>query len=291
MWFDDDRIMGRRLGGRKAGQVLQVNATLRAQRKAGMQWTAILVLVPVALVTAGIVGWFGIKAVGGALYSSNNRFKLTNLEIKAGEVVTTDLVKEYTGICEGMNLFAMNISKIRNDVLKCVPNIKAMHITRVLPNTLKIETVERIPVARLGLTGKLVVDDESYIFWQKTAARSLPAITGYRDRTESLHAGMQLKGMGLAALEVLDACDDPRLGITVDSIDVESEEYLLVNMNHSGVETQVKLSWVGMGRRTPDSKRRLIEKLTFCAQTFLSEQGRRLQKLDATYDGGRIYGE
>jgi hypothetical protein len=291
MWFDDDKMLGRRLGGKRAGQVLQVNATLRAQRKAGVQWTAIFVLVPVALVILGIVGWFGLRAVGGALFFRNDRFTLTNLEIKAGEIVTADLVKEYTGIHEGMNLFSMNIGRIRNDLLKRVPNIKAMHITRVLPNTLKIEMVERIPVARLGVAGKLVVDDEGFVFWQKSATGNLPAVTGYKDKDEALHAGMRLKDMGLAALEVLEACDDPSFGVTVKSIDAGNEEYLLVDMIHFNVETQVKLSWVGMSHRTPDSKRRLLEKLTLCSQTFLSEQGRRFRILDATYDGGRIYGE
>jgi len=287
MWFDDEETSGKRLLSRKRNArrapILKVNTRLRVQKKTKMYRIAVFVLVPAVIAAASVLLWFGVCMAGRLLFSSNDRFRIVNLEIKEGEVITGDLIREYTRISEGMNLFEFDIGNIRDAFLRRSPNVKSMEISRYLPDTLKIEVVERTPLARIGWRGHLVTDREGFVFGFRSGLRGLPVITGYRAR--NLRPGRRVGGMALAALEVLDACDNPTLGINVESVETGNADYLVLRLSD---RKSVKLSWDKMGRMTRESRRLLRGKLGRLARTLQSEHGRRLTKIDATLDN-RIY--
>jgi hypothetical protein len=293
MWFHDDELGGRKWAGWKkksrSRQILQVNATRSAQKRARMRQTSVYVVVPVAVAVLALLIWLGAVQTGRALYSQNDRFKLTNLEIKCGDVINRDLIKEYTGIKEGMNLFGMNIQTVRDHFLRITPNVKSMEIERVLPDTLKITVTERIPLARMGSTGGYVVDDEGYIFF-RAAMRGLPMIMGLKG--EPLPLGMKVDGMAMAAIEVVEMSEDPRFNMNIENISIDSEEYLSLHAICGETAKDIKLAWKGMGKKTPDSKRRLFEKMSSLVKVNQSDKGRKLSKLNATYDDpGKVTGE
>jgi hypothetical protein len=293
MWFNHDELGGRKSHGWKRGsghrQILHVSASASSQKKVRMRRTAVFVLVFVTIIVLAGVIWAGVVTVGRALFTRNDRFAITNLDIKAGDVTTADLIKEYTGIKEGTGLFEMNIEKVRRDFLRSTPHVKSMEIVRQLPGTMKIAIVERIPVARIGTMGSLVVDEEGSVFWHRTAAPGLPVIAGYKG--EPLQPGATVSGMVQAAIEALDVCEDPAFGMSVDSIDIGDSAYLGLHANCAGKAREIDVAWKGMGRRTAESRRHLYEKLGQVAQTLQSVQGRKMLKINATYEDGRISGE
>jgi cell division protein FtsQ len=225
----------------------------------------------------------GCRFVGQSLFSENKRFVIKNLIIQEGTVISSDLIKEYTRIKEGMNLFAFDLAKIRKDFVRQSPNVKSVKITRQLPDTLLINIIERKPMARVGRRSSFVADDEGYVFSLRTGYHELPVITGYRD--PNLRPGSRLCGMALAALEVLEACYDQKIGLHIDEVEVNNPEYLVLYVPEGNTVKQIDMSWQDMGKRTSESKKKLVEKLSWIIKTLQSEEGRRSLRLNATLDG------
>jgi cell division septal protein FtsQ len=225
----------------------------------------------------------GCRFIGRLLFASNNRYTIEHLDIQAGSIITADLVSEYTQIKKGMNLFAFDISKVRKDLTRQSPNIKSVEISRQLPDTLKMRIVERVPLARVGRKSSFVVDEEGYVFNLRAGYRELPVITGYRD--PNMKPGSRLCGIALAALEALEACYDPKLGLHVDEVEVNNSEYVVLYIPDGDKTKEVDLAWKGMGKRTNESRQCLTVKLCDVARALQSEEGRQRSKFNATLDG------
>ena len=291
MWFDNQRSAGKRLfvdargGARKPAS--KANLRLGAKgNKTNRQMMAILI--PVLGLVLAALTWLVLKKAGEALYSDNDKYKIVHLDIKAGKLLTPELIKEYTHIREGGNLFGFDVKKVRADILRCAPNIKTMTITRQLPDTVKIDVTEREPVARFGSkTSLMVADREGYIFILRTGHTELPVILGYKD--ENLKPATMAQGTALAALEALDAGNDPRLALRVDSIDVGHEECLVLSVPYENKIWEVKLAWKGMGSGSAESRKDLLSQLSLIAQTLQSPQSSGHSRMDVTLAGGRVY--
>jgi hypothetical protein len=139
----------------------------------------------------------------------------------------------------------------------------------------------------MGSWGNLVVDRDGCVFGLRSGSRDLPKISGYPG--SGLKPGVRLQGHALAALEVLMACDDPRLGIPVRSIDVDEEEHLVVFLSPEAKAKGFNVRWPGMGERTRESRDALLQRLRRVSQTLSQSGSRRHAMLDATYDD-RIFG-
>ncbi|MDD4871939.1 MAG: FtsQ-type POTRA domain-containing protein [Kiritimatiellae bacterium] len=291
MWFDDEEANDRRLfrvrkrvGGRNT--ILRVNT--RFADKKNSQKVGISVLLAVVIIGVTVLAWLGCRLAFRALFSDNDRFIIRNAIIQEGSVISSDLIKEYTQIKEGMNLFAFDITKVRKDFLRQCPNVKSMKIIRQLPDTLQISIVERNPVARIGRKSPFVADSEGYVFGLRLGYHELPVITGYRD--PGLRPGSRLCGMALAALEVLEACYDQKIGLHIDEVEVNNPEYLVLYVPEGDKVKQIDLSWQGMGKRNAESRKKLMEKLSWVIKALQSEEGRRSLRLNATLDG-RVFAD
>jgi len=292
MWFDDNRSAGKRLFidvrkmSRNPGT--RRNIRLGAKGDNANRTTMAVLLLGLGIACLALL-WFALKKTGETFYSENDTYKIVHLDIsiKGGKLLTEDLIRGYTHIEEGMNLFGFDAKRVRADVLGGTPNIKSMTITRQLPDTVKIEVVERDPVARFGSkTGFLVADRDGYVFNFRMGRADLPVILGNKEG--ELKPAMTVQGATRAALDVLEAVNDPRFSLRVDAIDVSPEDCLVLYMPHDTVVTEVKAAWNGMGTAAADSKKDLLMKLSWVAQVLQSAQGKKIVKLDATQDGSRL---
>lgn len=285
MWFDDEVIDGRKLfrrrgnGGRNT--ILKVNTRLADKKSSQKMGGGVFLAAVVVGLTLSV--WLGCKFAGQVLFSTNDRFKIEHLNIQEGTVITSDLIREYTQIEKGMNLFSFDIAKVRKDFIKQSPNVKSMEIRRQLPDTLHIRVVERVPVARIGKKSPFVADSEGFVFNVRTGYRDLPVVTGYRD--PNLRPGGRLCGIALAALEVLEACYDPKVGLRIDEVEVNNPESLVLYVPDAGKVKEVELSWPEMGTRTVESRKKLMERLAWIVKALQSEEGRKALRLNATIDG------
>ena len=263
--------------------MLMVNPRSRTKQRAWWTQTVVYALAPVALLAVLAAGWVTLHVAGEKLFSKNPRFKIAHLDFRGGATLSAERIKEYTQIREGMNLFEIDINKRRSEFLKRAPNIRAMTISRRLPDTLRIEVMERDPLARMGYRGHLVVDREGHLFGKGNRAQRLPVIIGYSEK--ELRPGQRVGGIMFAALELLEACDDPRVELAIDSVDVSDPGALSVLMLRGGLRKQVPLKWDDMGKRSRDSMAALYKKLGWVRDTWDTPRGQRSTRLNATYDG------
>ena len=292
MWFNDDfQLRQLPSRGRKPRKkaVLQVKSRSTAAKKEAARRAARRVLIGLLVVGAAALAWYGILLTGRWLFSANDRFALTRLEIRDDTGIARFYITEKKGIGVGKNLFAFHIGRMRNEFLRqrYAAKYRSMDITRRLPGTLQVRLVERSPVARLGKRGQLVVDEEGVVFGLRPDANALPYIEGYS--SSALKPGDRITGMAVAALQALKGCEDPEVGIPVRSVNVDSEEYLTLYFAGGGNVRGVRISWRDMGRQGRKSVENLMAKLRRVKAALIQQRGGRNTMLDATYDD-RIFG-
>jgi len=285
-WNGGQRGAGR--GGRPAltrPSSLMVNARLNAQRdRDGRRTIRLGIFLLGSLLVLG-VGLFVVKSAGRSLFSENPLFTIRKLEVRSGRVIPPDLVKEYTKIQEGMNLFAPNIGRTRREFLQKVHGARGIEISRDLPDRMVVTVLERVPLAVIGMNGFLVADREGVLFVMRSGTRELPVIKGFSGT--ALKPGARLRGMASAALQVLEACSNPDLGIDLSAVDIENRDFLVLLL---GDGKSARLSWDKMEEPSPESKRALMNKLRNLSRALQTKESQTLSRLDATYDDDRIYG-
>lgn len=293
MWFNDKKGFKKRKT--EAGQdrrrkpILWVSARRDRSRQGDVRKVAgfIFVLALISAVIAG--GWICLRLLCAWLVFDNDRFNIVNLDIEVADnaVITAELVREYTRTEEGMNLFDVDIDKIRKEFMTLAPNVKSMEISRVIPDTLKIKIIERTAIARAGRHGGLGVDSDGFVFGVKSGLNTLPVITGHIGGDRSLRPGDRLYGWEYAAVQVLNICDDPRIGIYIQSIDVSSRDHLVLYLAGGKMD---KLAWNGMGEATSQSRRHLQKRLSNLARVLQSDEGKTKNMFDSTFED-KVYAE
>lgn len=266
--------------------MLRVSAR-RSRKKTRYAHIAGLAAVPLSVLLGVFLLWLGIRELGACLYARSDAFTIRHLEILATSPRTKALVKDYTQIKEGQNIFGFDIGAVRQYVLANSPNFQSMTITRDLPDRVVINVIDRTPLARIGRRGGMVADSEGCVFISRSGTRGLPTISGYDSR--DLEPGMRLDGNILAALQVVESCESPPFDMRPMDINVADPEKLVLKMEYKDRKREVPLTWSGMGQPSSAARRSLSDTLTFVKQAFDTPKGARLSYLDATIDG-RLYG-
>ena len=284
MWFDDEEVTGRRLPvyRRRRATVLNVQARGGGRRKSSPPRLTIWILVPALIAGAVYGGYLGLGAAGRWLFSENPRFTIRNVVVHGGTPGAQGRVREYARIVAGMNIFAFDAQSTRTAILRQAPRFKSMDVSRQLPDTVRIDIVERVPLARvdLGRYGVFVADAEGVVFLPESSSRGLPAILGYS--APGLQPGHVMTGMGAAALQVVAACQDAGIGVRVDTIKV-TRDCGVLNARGAGWTCEVPFTWAGMGERTESSRGSLRDKLIGLRKTKESAAGRQAAYLDGTF--------
>jgi cell division septal protein FtsQ len=237
---------------------------------------------------AGLAGTalvaFLVWKTGEWLFWGNPTYTLKQLTVHVeGQVITPAHIREWTGLREGTNLFAVNLGRVRSNFLLRTPLAKSIVIHRQLPDTVIVSIVERVPLARLGRWGSLGVDREGYVFPLRSGTREFAVITGCAEG--NLHSGARVDQQVQSAIETLDTCNRIKAGeqVRIASIDVSSKEYLEIYL---AAGERVRLSWPGLGlTMTPEARQILEKKVTILAASLRAaeERGRRVVNLDLTY--------
>lgn len=68
----------------------------------------------------------------------------------------------------GQNLWDVDLEAVAADLAKQQPSFKTIRIVRQLPNTLRIETVPRLPIAQVRLDRWYPVDGDGFVFQQSS---------------------------------------------------------------------------------------------------------------------------
>lgn len=108
------------------------------------------------LIYAVVIVIFGVSLRIGyqKVFVENSDFVLQEVKIETSEgaipmFVSRERVIQATGIDPEASIFSFDVDDVQ-DVLSALPEVASVDVTRRLPGTLKIELVERVPVAWLA---------------------------------------------------------------------------------------------------------------------------------------------
>lgn len=280
MWFGRQKAGGKERGGTGNASTFR-SRDRRSGRAAPLPKAAWIPLASLAVL--GLLS-LAVWKTGKWLFWGNPAYTIRRLVVHVdGQVITPDHVRDYTGLREGTNLFAVNLGRVQTDFLRRTYIAKSIVIQRRLPDTVIVNVVERVPVARLGRAGTQGVDREGYVFPLRVGTREYAVITGFAEG--NLRNGARVDQQTQNAIEALDTCNRIKAGdhVKIASVDVGSKEHLDIYL--VGGE-RVRLSWSGMGQPlTPEGRQTLEKKVTHLASILRAseERGRRVVNLDLTY--------
>lgn len=219
----------------------------------------------------------------------------TQVSITSGKMVKADVLAENFGLRNGANLALIDFAKKRNEILKKIPNLRTISISRKLPDKVSITAEEREPIARLSVHGRKtetgkVVDREGVVFLCQRGTQLLPLIREATGRVTAV--GHRLEKRSLAALMLIDACrevDFQELGIL--EVDISTPDYILATLG--GSYARAKLAWEDMDEATPAAGASLNLQLSRLLKALRSRVGEGAKVWNATEFShpGRVYAD
>lgn len=213
--------------------ILRAAAKKSTQRRRRWRRAVALTFLVIGVPTAMAVLTLGARELWKKLFLENDYFQIQRIEVTTDGALSRADICEYARVAEGLNLFAVQPSKIRG-YLQRVPVIAQAQVGRRLPDTLIVEVTERVAIARLGRPGTgspLAVDATGHVLGPSSVRPALPAILGIRD--SGLRPGDVIKDSRLmAALEVLEITQRPELraDLRVTTVDVANPDQLEVGL-------------------------------------------------------------
>lgn len=211
------------------------NVTARAKTSAGPDSWVLPVVVVVSglcLVVAAWGVWLLLSSTGRLLFTNNPRFTLREIHARSDGTIPADLLVEWSRVEPGTNLYSVHLPEVRRH-MESHPIVRRATVRRRLPDQLEIAVVERVPIARTGLTeGHMnwLVDAEGVVIRRSFEHRELPFLGGVRPDTIS-EGGTLANGPAGDALAYLERLRDmPALKrelFDVRSISVGHPEFLV----------------------------------------------------------------
>ena len=194
------------------------------------------------------------------------------VEITTGKMVPAGTIAEELGLKKGANLAKIDFSAKTRELLAKVPNLRAIRVSRLLPDKVIVTAEERVPIARMGIRGSKtvtgrVVDTEGVVFICQRGTQTLPVIR--EPLAPGMKRGERIQGRLMAALRLVEACREPEfLELGVLEVDTSKHDFLLATL---GNYSTVKIAWEGMDEQTPASHGDLVRKLGMLRKAIRSQ--------------------
>jgi len=227
---------------------------------------------PVSAIAIGAILFFAAAAIGVTSAYAKLR------EIWTASCLVTDVTDQVTctdgtmvkrgtildrfGIRNGTNLADIDFDLKRREILRDIPNIRAISVTRRLPNRVDIAVEERRPVVRLaiharpGVSGR-VADTEGVVFTCRRGTGMLPTI---REKVRAVTpVGQRLTGRALAALRLVETASDARFAaLGILDADIAKQDFIVATL---GDYATLKVAWDGMDDPTDANQTNLVVRL------------------------------
>jgi cell division protein FtsQ len=185
---------------------------VRKTRRGGLA-RVILALEVLGAVFVGVLGlWAGYSRA-----MASERLKVGKVEVRGSRFLSEGEVRELLGPAVGENVLGLDIEGLKTR-LRASSWVADATVSRSLPDTLKVEIRERIPVALAEADRLYLMDGEGVLidlYGPRTAGFDLPIVRGLtgtdpdsrRDRAQ--RAGALLRDLGDLALEVSEVEVEP----------------------------------------------------------------------------------
>ena len=216
------------------------------------------------------------------------------VSVTSGKMVKGDVVTGEFGITNGANLALIDFRRKREEILRRIPNLRSISVSRKLPDKVTIVTEERTPIAQLNIRGRKsatgkVVDGEGVVFVCQRGTRMLPVIREIQAPGSA--PGSRLSGRSLAALRLIEVCREPEfIELGVLEIDVSKRDYLLATL---GNYSKAKIAWEGFDGENAGRRKDIERQLSMLLKAIRSRvaPGTVIWNATDTSSPGRIYAD
>ena len=217
--------------------------TKPAGKAISRRWRITLAILAVLmLAAAAIVSFWLVKSF---LFSHNNHFNLREIRVTSSGWWNqrTTKIREILDLpSEDVNLFRLDLHDLRSR-LENHPSIREAEIDRILPDTLDIHLIERIPRAYLNENkSRWVIDDTGIVMDRESSIQmdnGIPVIHGIDDNLH-LAAGMKIAELApvlnLIMMTVTEFSD-----IKISDISVNNPRQLTLILYYNGIERRYKV--------------------------------------------------
>ena len=203
--------------------------------------------------------------------------------VESGKMIPADLVISRFGLTNGVNLAETPFAEIRGLMLRSLPQIKELTITRRMPNKVHIKVIEREPAVRLSGDGR-VADAEGVVFEYYRGTATLPLITD-NDAASDAMPGNRLSGHAAAALRLILAAsskDSETPPLKILAVDATKADYLLLTL---GDYKNARFWWTDMDDDTVESRKAMSAQINALATAIATGIGSSGKMWDATVPG------
>ncbi|HDL18055.1 MAG TPA: FtsQ-type POTRA domain-containing protein, partial [Bacteroidetes bacterium] len=123
----------------------------------------------------------GLFLLGNKLVEWMNHsttLRLSDVDVEGNRLVTTDEILKLAPVRKGQNITGIDLLDIQK-AIEVHPYIETALVSRRFPSTLRIDIVERVPVAFLNGTHLFAVDETGFLLprLKSVALHGLPIIT------------------------------------------------------------------------------------------------------------------
>ena len=215
------------------------------------------------------------------------------VEVITGKIIPARVIISHFGLTNGVNLSAVPFADLRERLLKDMPNLRDVKISRRLPNFVRVEATERVPVVRVIGSGanaspNNAADREGVVFWYpRRDTALLPVVREAKKNTSK--PGERLTGMAFAALQLIEEASDPTFSVLkIQEVDTFKPDYLFATLGDS---SRAKIAWESMEKPTRASRVSLTNQLMRLAKAIKTNLAAGTKLWNATDWGtpGRIY--
>ncbi len=243
MWFGTKK--NRR---NERAQLLDVKLRSNHGHKFSLRSTGLPLAVSMILLLCGFLIWKGWGFAIDQLVYSNPAFIIQKISTETDGVLPADLIQRLSGVKKGDNLMAIDLFRVRRQLM-LVPSIASASVIRRHPSEIQLRITERVPVAEVCLyrttepekkleSVVLYIDAEGYVMPRfsgttdlltKSGKRPLPSLVGLLSTDAAVGQQIALP-QARAALNWVVEFDKTPLASVIDilSIDVSNPQTLRV---------------------------------------------------------------
>jgi cell division protein FtsQ len=184
-------------------------------RRGRRGWTsraALLFQVAGGIVVAISAAWMGYARV-----MASERLKVGRVDVRGSRFLSEGEVRELLGPAVGENILTLDIEDLKAR-LRSSPWVADATVGRTLPDTLRVEIRERVPLALAEVDRLYLMDGDGALiemYGPRTAGFDLPIVRGLRAidhdarRERAQRAGALLRDLGDLASEVSEVSVEP----------------------------------------------------------------------------------
>ncbi len=187
-------------------------ARVRPRRRGWTHRTVLALQLGAALLIGVSALWTGYSRV-----MASERLRVGKVEVRGGHFLSEGEVRELLGPAVGENILGLDIDALKAR-LRASPWVADATVSRTLPDTLRVEIHERVPLALAEMDRLYLMDGDGAlvdIYGPRTAAFDLPIVRGLAKldaearRDRAARAGALLQDVGDLAAEISEVEVEP----------------------------------------------------------------------------------